>query len=565
MERVEETRGVAPYPWSLGLSLTSLSFFFFLFLLFHSSRESPHFPLAPLCVFASALSSVPPASPSRPLFERFPSSLSSSLSSAGVFCASRLSPLHLVGESHEGEAEIDLNGRSDDVRRRGRRNVWGGVASAEEERHAARRRAERCGAVKASLPLSVSRSSHRLSFVPSSGCFSSLRPDQSRLSPLSSSLCSSLCRSPTALRPPLLRAVGCRKAVAEVSPVNAVSAAFSPASSPSLSSLSAASLASFLPASVAPRLHSGERRADFSPRVCDLSSRRRQGEKSHSSLQMVKKYLGLRAPDDPRDYLFDIRWPDQKPEIELLARKIDMTACFSPDGQAEPVTLLQVLPATIVQFLEYGKAVVSYDLPRRRRLFVKRPTLGKLQRVGATGFETATVTVRPPNEFVLGQILDVSSLLGAKRVHVRAVKKGKGFQGTVSRYGFHRGPMTHGSTHHRGPGSVGAGTDPGRVLPGTRMAGRDKAKVATVRNLRVLGFNPKQNLLIVRGSVPGWDMRTVVRVVWERWREECIEDRSRLIEKEREDRLKLVGAVKSSGVKSAKNVGPKKGGGKKKK
>nr|PUA87264.1 putative 50S ribosomal protein L3 [Toxoplasma gondii TgCATBr9] len=569
MERVGKTRGVAPYRWSLGLSLTSLSFvFFFLFLLFHSSRESPHIFRSPLCVFASALSSAPPASPSRSLFGSFPSSLSSrsfSLSSAGVFCASRLSPLYLFGLSHEGKARIESTGRSDGVRRRGRKSVWGGDASAEEERRATRRMEERCGAVKASLSLSVSCSSPRLSFVLGSGCFSSLRPDPSRLSPLSSSRCSSLCRSPTALRPPLLRAVGCHKAVAEVSPVNAMSAAFSPASSLSLSPLSAASLASFFPASVAPRRHSGERQGDFCPRVCDLSSRRKRGTKSQSSLQMVKKYLGLRAPDDPRDYLFDIRWPDQKPEIELLARKIDMTACFSPDGQAEPVTLLQVLPATIVQFLEYGKAVVSYDLPRRRRLFVKRPTLGKLQRVGATGFETATVTVRPPNEFVLGQILDVSSLLGAKRVHVRAVKKGKGFQGTVSRFGFHRGPMTHGSTHHRGPGSVGAGTDPGRVLPGTRMAGRDKAKVATVRNLRVLGFNPKQNLLIVRGSVPGWDMRTVVRVVWERWREECIEDRSRLIEKEREDRLKLVGAVKSSGVKSAKNIGPKKGGGKKKK
>ncbi|PFH36476.1 putative 50S ribosomal protein L3 [Besnoitia besnoiti] len=286
-----------------------------------------------------------------------------------------------------------------------------------------------------------------------------------------------------------------------------------------------------------------------------------RGAGASTALRMVKKYVGLRSPDDPRDYLLDIRWPDQKPEIELLARKIDMTACFSPDGQAEPVTLLQVLPATIVQFLEYGKAVVSYDMPKRRRLFVRRPTLGKLQRVGATGFETATVTVRPPNEFILGQILDVSSLMGAKRVHVRALKKGKGFQGTVTRFGFNRGPMTHGSTHHRGSGSVGAGTDPGRVLPGTRMPGRDKAKYATVRNLRVLGFNPKQNLLVVRGSVPGWDMRTVVRVVWERWREDCLDDRSRLIEKEREDRLQLAGAVKSKGVKSVKNAGPKKGGG----
>ncbi|PHJ15197.1 50s ribosomal protein l3, partial [Cystoisospora suis] len=129
---------------------------------------------------------------------------------------------------------------------------------------------------------------------------------------------------------------------------------------------------------------------------------------SSTSLYMVKKYLGLRSPDDPRDYLFDIQWPDQKPTIEVLARKVDMTACFAPDGQAEPVTLLQILPATLVEFLEYGKAVVSYDYPKRRPRFVKRPLLGKIQKVGSTGYELATVTVRPPNDFILGQILDVS-------------------------------------------------------------------------------------------------------------------------------------------------------------
>lgn len=124
--------------------------------------------------------------------------------------------------------------------------------------------------------------------------------------------------------------------------------------------------------------------------------------------------------------------------------------------------------------------------------------------------------------------------------------------------------MSHGSKHHRSPGSIGAGTDPGRVLPGTKMAGRDKAKYATVKNLRVLGINAKQNLLLVRGSVPGWDMKTVLRITWQRWLEEHKEDKAKLLEKERSDRLELIGAPTSGGIKSAKNLSPgsgTKGGG----
>ncbi|PHJ20022.1 50s ribosomal protein l3, partial [Cystoisospora suis] len=116
--------------------------------------------------------------------------------------------------------------------------------------------------------------------------------------------------------------------------------------------------------------------------------------------------------------------------------------------------------------------------------------------------------------------------------------------------------MSHGSKHHRSAGSIGAGTDPGRVLPYTKMAGRDKAKYATVRNLRVLGLNVKQNLLIVRGSTPGWDMKTILHVTWERWLEEAKEDKEKLLEKERADRLELIGVTTPGGIKSAKNMNP---------
>lgn len=93
-----------------------------------------------------------------------------------------------------------------------------------------------------------------------------------------------------------------------------------------------------------------------------------------------------------------------------------------------------------------------------------------------------------------------------------------------------RGPATHGSKHHRGPGSIGAGTDPGRVLPGSRMAGRDPKKTSTVRDLLLLGINIKNNSLLVRGAVPGHSGKTVLRIQWNRAREQQLELRRRLDE-----------------------------------
>ncbi|KAL8448442.1 hypothetical protein Emed_003776 [Eimeria media] len=133
-----------------------------------------------------------------------------------------------------------------------------------------------------------------------------------------------------------------------------------------------------------------------------------------------------------------------------------MTRVFAPDGRSEPATLLQVLPSTIVQFLEFGKAVVAYDDPLHSHRFVRRSALGVLQRVGSSSSSTtsgggstsgsssrssgsstlAAVYAQPAAEFVLGQILDVSCLLGATHVTIQGPPKKKGFEGVMQRHGF---------------------------------------------------------------------------------------------------------------------------------
>ncbi|CDJ68968.1 50S ribosomal protein L3, putative [Eimeria necatrix] len=274
--------------------------------------------------------------------------------------------------------------------------------------------------------------------------------------------------------------------------------------------------------------------------------RRGSSGRSGETRLWARKFLNLRDPEEPRPELQDLRWKDSEPKVEILALKVGMTSVFASDGTTEPATLLQVLPATIVQFLEHGKALVAYDDPLHSHRFLRRSVLGVLQRVGSSGSGTSTagsssrnsisnsslaaISAQPAADYVLGQILDVSALVGAARVNVKGRPKKKGFEGVMQRHGFKGGPATHGSKHHRGPGSIGAGTDPGRVLPGSRMAGRDPKKTSTVRDLLLLGINIKNNSLLVRGAVPGHSGKTVLRIQWNRAREQQLELRRRLDE-----------------------------------
>jgi large subunit ribosomal protein L3 len=106
-------------------------------------------------------------------------------------------------------------------------------------------------------------------------------------------------------------------------------------------------------------------------------------------------------------------------------------------------------------------------------------------------------------EFQIGQILNVNSFSPGQLVNIRGKSVGKGFSGLQKRHNFSRGPMTHGSKNHREPGSIGMGTTPGRVLPGKRMAGQLGNKITTIKKLKVIQINLEENILVIKGSVPG--------------------------------------------------------------
>ncbi|UKK01162.2 50S ribosomal protein L3 [Theileria orientalis] len=217
----------------------------------------------------------------------------------------------------------------------------------------------------------------------------------------------------------------------------------------------------------------------------------------------TRRVLIYKDPEMPRDYLWNIKWPETAKIVQLRAEKYSVGQICSPEGALQTVTALKVLPCTICQFMDFGYALVSYGKPLWRRHWNNRPELGKIIKVLPNHAETFPVKLQPPQDYVLGQIVDVSSFVGCSHVKVTGISRGKGFQGTIKRHGFKRGPMTHGSKHHRGPGSIGASTTPGCVKPGKKMAGRMGGNKCTFRKLKVLGLNPETSMMYVKGLVAG--------------------------------------------------------------
>ena len=111
--------------------------------------------------------------------------------------------------------------------------------------------------------------------------------------------------------------------------------------------------------------------------------------------------------------------------------------------------------------------------------------------------------VNQEDKFEIGQVLDVNNFTPGQLVNIQGKSVGKGFSGLQKRHNFTRGPMTHGSKNHRAPGSIGMGTTPGRVLPGKKMAGQLGNKITTIKKLKIIQVNSKENILIIKGSVPG--------------------------------------------------------------
>ncbi|MCL5264337.1 MAG: 50S ribosomal protein L3 [Chloroflexi bacterium] len=188
----------------------------------------------------------------------------------------------------------------------------------------------------------------------------------------------------------------------------------------------------------------------------------------------------------------------------ILGRKVGMTRIFDDTGTIVPVTVIEAGPCYITQVKKSetdGYSAVQIGFGTAKRLtepkkghLKKLPPLKYLREVRATDMSSVKV----------GQKIDASLFQQGESVDVTGISKGKGFAGVVKRHHFGGGPKTHGqSDRHRAPGSVGAGTTPGRVLKGMRMAGRMGNERITVKNLEIVQADPARNLLLIKGAVPG--------------------------------------------------------------
>ena len=193
--------------------------------------------------------------------------------------------------------------------------------------------------------------------------------------------------------------------------------------------------------------------------------------------------------------------------VGLLGNKIGMTQIFDHSGNIIPVTILKVGPCVVTQVKTeardgYNSIQVGYSNVSSKSL--TQPELGHLQKSNIQPLKyLKEFRVDNDDEFEVGQILKVDLLSPGQLVNVKGKSIGKGFSGLQKRYNFTRGPMTHGSKNHRAPGSIGMGTTPGRVLPGKKMPGQLGNKVTTVKKLKVIQLNLEENILVIRGSVPG--------------------------------------------------------------
>jgi large subunit ribosomal protein L3 len=191
----------------------------------------------------------------------------------------------------------------------------------------------------------------------------------------------------------------------------------------------------------------------------------------------------------------------------LIGRKLGMTRVFGDDGTVVPVSVIEATPNSITRLRtpeQDGYAALQVGSGVARRL--TKPVAGQFKHLEKALQSPARVSefrVDTVEGYEVGQTLDVSLFEAGELVDVTGVSKGHGFTGTIARHHFKRGPKTHGSNNYRQPGSIGAGTTPGRVFKGTKMGGHMGDAQVTVKKLRVVKVDAERNLLLVKGAVPG--------------------------------------------------------------
>ncbi len=191
----------------------------------------------------------------------------------------------------------------------------------------------------------------------------------------------------------------------------------------------------------------------------------------------------------------------------MMGKKLGMMRMFGPGGVAWPVTVIQLGPNYVIQKKTqekdgYEALQLGFDELEERK--VKKPMAGHFQAAGKGGFRQLTeFRVESTDEYELGQELTADLFEVGQKVHVTGTSKGRGFSGTIRRHNFARGPETHGCTTHRAPGSIGTSATPARVIKGRKMLGQYGNKKVTTKNLTVIDIRPEDNLILVKGAVPG--------------------------------------------------------------
>lgn len=193
--------------------------------------------------------------------------------------------------------------------------------------------------------------------------------------------------------------------------------------------------------------------------------------------------------------------------VGILGTKLGMTQIFDEEGRSIPVTVVQAGPCAVTQIKTketdgYTAVQVAYGSTREKLL--TKPALGHLKKSGTSPMRhLREYRLADVSEFELGQGLAADLFSEGQLVDVTGTSIGRGFSGYQKRHNFRRGPMSHGSKNHRQPGSTGAGTTPGRIYPGKKMAGRMGGIKVTVRKLTVARVDAERNVLLIKGAVPG--------------------------------------------------------------
>lgn len=193
--------------------------------------------------------------------------------------------------------------------------------------------------------------------------------------------------------------------------------------------------------------------------------------------------------------------------LGVIGKKLGMTQVFDEQGLAIPVTVIKVDPIVVTQVKTVktdGYNAIQVGTVAAKEKHLTKAQIGHFAKNKLENFRhVQEFRIDNPQDYTVGQAIELSVLEGIDKVDVVGKSIGKGFQGTVKRWNFSRGPMGHGSKNHREPGSIGAGTTPGRVIKGKRMAGNMGNERVTVTKLKLVKVDSENSLVLIKGSVPG--------------------------------------------------------------